>query len=361
MEKQHFMIYGSYGYTGQLIASLACRREMKPILAGRNEKKLQQQAQQLQLDYRVFDLNDTTATEKALGNIAAVIHCAGPFIHTYQAMAQACIRTRTHYLDITGEVDVIKGIMAMNDQALAANIMLMPGGGFDVVPSDCLAYYLKEKMPDANQLILAISAMSDQSHKLMVSRGTLRTMMKGIMEPTYIRDQGKLIPISSDIQARAFPFGKDTTLMCQPISWGDLVSAWWSTKIPHIETYMAAPNWVAPLSKLRNFIKPLLQTWPITNLIDWQINRLPEGPSEEHRRTSQSRIYGEVSNAAGKRIAALLKTPDGYGMTAETTLLLVNKILNGQARPGFQTPASAYGSGLVLEIHGVQREDFDVN
>ncbi len=352
------MIYGSYGYTGQLIASLACNRKMKPILAGRNAKKLLQQAQQLQLDYRVFDLDDTTATDQALGDVVTVIHCAGPFVHTYQAMAQACLRTHTHYLDITGEFNVIEGLMSMSEQALSANIMLMPGAGFDVVPSDCLAYYLKEKMPDADKLILAISAMNDPSHrKLMVSRGTLRTMMNSITETTYMRDQGKLCPISNNIKARAFPFGKDTMFTCEPISWGDLSSAWWSTKIPHIETYMAAPSWITPLRKGLNFVKPLMQAWPIPKLIEWQINCLPEGPTQEQRHSSQSRIYGEVSNASGKRIAALLKTPEGYDLTAESTLLLVSKILNGQVHPGFQTPASAYGSGLVLEINGVQRED----
>src|SRR5215211_4167475 len=135
----NFLIYGSYGYTGQLIVARAIQEGMRPILAGRSEKKLRAQAEQSGLDCRAFSLSDSAKLDSALLDVDAVLHCAGPFVHTYRQMAEACLRTRRHYVDISGEILGFEALAAMDSQAKAAGIMLLPGAGFDVVPSDCLA------------------------------------------------------------------------------------------------------------------------------------------------------------------------------------------------------------------------------
>lgn len=358
MSKNNFLIYGSYGYTGKLIAELACRQGLRPILGGRNKDKLIEQAKLLNLDYRVFDVNNLEATKAALKDFVCVIHCAGPFVDTYKNMAEACIESHTHYLDITGEIEVIENLSKMNSQAQAANIMILPGAGFDVVPSDCLAQHLKSRLANATELTLAIKAKGPKNAGPSVSRGTARTMLNGFSSGAMIRDGGVLKTVPLSWKKRGFDFGDHKETVCTTIGWGDIASAWWSTRIPHIETYMAVPPKFIFISKLLNPIKSLFKWKRLQQVIQDKINKLPEGPTAEMRKQSSSHIYGEAKNAAGDKVVSLLITPEGYDCTAMTTLLIVKKILADNVRVGFQTPSTAYGKDLVLEVPNVTRNDF---
>jgi short subunit dehydrogenase-like uncharacterized protein len=356
--KKNFLIYGSYGYTGNLIAQLSLKQGLQPVLGGRNKEKLMQQAESMNLDYRVFDVNDLEQTRSALKEFIAVIHCAGPFWHTYKTMTQACLDTKTHYLDITGEVMVIEQLMAMNEQAKSAGIMLLPGAGFDVVPSDCLAVYLKNRLPDASELTLVIGGVSNEkSSGPGVSRGTARTMMDGIASGTMIRDKGMLKKVPLSWKTRTFNFGSPKQLLCTSVSWGDLASAWWSTGIPNIETYMALPKKLIRFNRFINPFKAIFNWSLVKHYIEHKISRLPAGPSSKERQNSQAKIYGEVRNNTGGKSAALMTTPNGYELTSLSTLAIMHKIIAGNAPVGFQTPSSAYTKDLVMEIPGVTLVD----
>jgi short subunit dehydrogenase-like uncharacterized protein len=112
---------------------------MKPILAGRNAIAIEELAKKHHLDYRVFALDETARLDAALQEVDMVLHCAGPFSITSRTMVEACLRNKKHYTDITGEISVFESMAALDDKAKAFEIMVMPGVGFDVVPSDCLA------------------------------------------------------------------------------------------------------------------------------------------------------------------------------------------------------------------------------
>src|SRR5919202_492909 len=144
MVESSFLLYGATGYTAQLIREQASEFGLTPILAGRSETKLRPIADKFGLSYRIADLNEPSALDAALADVPVVLHCAGPFSKTAAAMQQACLRTSTHYLDITGEVAVFEQGMALHQQAQQQNVMLMSGVGFDVVPPDCIARYLKD-------------------------------------------------------------------------------------------------------------------------------------------------------------------------------------------------------------------------
>jgi short subunit dehydrogenase-like uncharacterized protein len=98
-------------------------------------------------------LEDTPALDAALMEVPLILHAGGPFYRTYRAVADACLRTRRHYLDVTGEIAVFEGLAALGPAAQEAGVMLLPGVGFDVVPSDCLAAYLKSRLPDATHCL----------------------------------------------------------------------------------------------------------------------------------------------------------------------------------------------------------------
>ncbi|MCA9269835.1 MAG: saccharopine dehydrogenase NADP-binding domain-containing protein, partial [Planctomycetales bacterium] len=95
-----WMLYGAYGYTGRLIAREAAARGMRPTLAGRDADKLRPLADELQLPLQAFSLDDTASVAAKLEGFALVLNCAGPFSQTAGPMIEACLQSRTHYLDI---------------------------------------------------------------------------------------------------------------------------------------------------------------------------------------------------------------------------------------------------------------------
>ena len=61
-----WMIYGANGYTGKLTAAEAVRRGLKPVLAGRDEAAVKQLADELNLPWRVFRLDQPGDVEDGL-------------------------------------------------------------------------------------------------------------------------------------------------------------------------------------------------------------------------------------------------------------------------------------------------------
>ena len=171
-----WMIYGANGYTGELIARNARGQGLKPILAGRREAKVAPLAEQEGLEYRVFSLDDPDTLADELADVDLVLHCAGPFSRTSRAMLEGCLKARTHYLDITGEVAVFEHVFAQAARVEQAGIIACPGVGFDVIPTDCVAARLKEALPDARELSLGFSTRSG------LSPGTAKTLVEGLAD-----------------------------------------------------------------------------------------------------------------------------------------------------------------------------------
>ena len=104
-----WMIYGANGYTGELIGREAKRQGMTPILAGRSAAKIAALARELKLPSKAFRLEAPSDIVEALRGVRLVLNCAGPFSKTADALMRACIAAKAHYLDITGEIDVLDG------------------------------------------------------------------------------------------------------------------------------------------------------------------------------------------------------------------------------------------------------------
>src|SRR3982751_3462003 len=164
MSEGRFLIYGANGYTGELITRYAVERGMKPVLAGRNAIAIEALAKKHHLEYRVFSLDETDRLDAALNEVEVVLHCAGPFSLTSSRMVEGCLRNKKHYTDITGEIAVFEAMMSLDGKAKDAGVMVMPGVGFDVVPSDCLALHLKNRLPSATHLLLAFYGLGKLSH-----------------------------------------------------------------------------------------------------------------------------------------------------------------------------------------------------
>ena len=346
-----FLVYGSYGYTGQLIVELAIKEGMHPLLAGRDEKKLRAQAEKYNLEYRAFSLDETAKLDSALLEVDAVLHCAGPFVLTFRQMADACIRTKRHYVDISGEIEGFEALVKMSDDAKKANIMLLPGGGFDVVPSDCLAAYLKGRLPTATHFRLFIRGVGGG-----VSRGTARSGAENMHRQGRIRKAGKIVQVPPAWQVLEQDFGRGPVKVVS-IGWGDVSTSYHSTGVPNIETYFAVKSPAILLLRLTRAIGPLIYTRPVRNFLKWVIGWAnPHGPSPEQNKNGFNLMVGEMRDA-DKVIRTKLRTPEGYRITALTTVEIMKRILKGDYKPGFQTPSLAYGMDFIMQFEGVERED----
>lgn len=351
----NFLLYGANGYTGQLIAEAAAGYGLSPILAGRNEAKITDLASRYGFDHKVFDLQSPQQLDEALEGVEVVLHAAGPFIHTARPMIEACLRTKTHYLDITGEIPVFELAHQYDEAARSAGIMIMPGVGFDVVPTDCLALYLKEQLPDADHLKLAFSALGGG-----VSHGTATTAVEMLGKPGAIREDGKIVEVPIGHKAMWVPFHQKE-LFCMTIPWGDVSTAYYTTGIPNIETYTGIKPSAYKLMKGQRYLNWLLRQQFVKDLAKKWVEKQPAGPDAEQRAHSQGVVWGEVKNARGEKRQARQVGPEGYTLTIHSSLIITRKVLQGHAPVGFQTPAGAYGAGLVLEIEGVERQDLPVS
>ncbi len=345
-----FLIYGAYGYTGELIAREAVARGLKPILAGRNAERLNTLADELGLDRRAFALDDRETLLAALEAVPFVLHCAGPFARTARPMAEACLLTGTHYVDITGEIGVFLTLAGMDGAAKEANVMLLPGAGFDVVPTDCLALHLKEHLPSATHLELAFQGSPGLSH------GTALTALEHLGEGAAVRRNGRIERVPALARSREVDFGKGP-IRVDLIPWGDVATAFYSTGIGNVETYTRLTPGVRFLLKMSRYLGPLFQSAPVQALMKALVRQAPPGPTAEQRERWSSYVWGEVRDAAGQAARARLRCAEGYKFTALSALTIAQKVLEGDAPAGFQTPAKAYGADLVLEVPGTSRED----
>lgn len=344
-----YLIYGANGYTGELIAREAVSRGQRPILAGRNAAAVERLARELRLEARVFALEDRRALDAALGDVAAVLHCAGPFSRTFRPMAEACMRMRSHYLDITGEVPVFEALAARDAEARAAGVLLLPGVGFDVVPTDCLAAHLAARLPTATCLRLALLALG------RASRGTSTTVVENLHRGGLVRRAGRLTPVPLAHRTRRFDFGRGPrAAVCIP--WGDVSTAYHSTGIPDIEVYLAAPWTVRAGLRLTRPLAPLLATGAVRGWLTRRVQAGPPGPTAAERARGASVVVGEVEDPRGGRAAARLRGPEGYAFTVLTALRALERVLSEAPRAGFATPSRAFGADFVLEIPGVARQ-----
>ncbi len=345
-----YLIYGANGYTGTLTARLAAARGHRPILAGRSAPEVERLGRELGLPSRVFALDDPRNIDAGLEGIKVVLHCAGPFSRTAKPMAEACLRTKVHYLDITGEAEVFESLAARNAEARTAGVMLLPGAGFDVVPSDCLAAHLKRRLPTARRLALGFQARG------RLSRGTATTMAENLHRGGLVRRGGVLTPVPAAWKTRTIDFGRGP-VTAMTIPWGDVSTAFHSTGIPDIEVYTAAPASLRVAARLSRYLRPILVSGPGQRFLKARIRSGAPGPTDAERARGKCLLWGEAEDATGRRVVSRLQTPEGYTLTALASLAIVERVLAGEAPPGFQTPSRAYGPDFVLAIEGVTRTD----
>jgi short subunit dehydrogenase-like uncharacterized protein len=334
----------------QLIAKAAVARGVRPILAGRNLDKVKAVADPLGLTARAFDRSEPARIDAAIKDISALLCAAGPFSATSRPAADACLRNRVHYLDVTGEIDVFEALAARDAEAETRGVTLLPGVGFDVVPSDCLAAHLKRRLPDAKDLKLYLSLGAN------MSRGTGKTMIEAIGAGTRLRRKGRIVSrdraergraISEKARSRrsrsvgatsrlrfirpAFPTSRFNSRRCRR-----------SERSPaRLGSSSHSSDWTSCKASSRRALTAC------------------QRGSEAARGAGRAVLVGVARNENGQTVRSRLRTPEGYTLTAETAFDAAQRVAAGEVKPGFQTPSLAFDADYILNFDGVTREDLN--
>jgi short subunit dehydrogenase-like uncharacterized protein len=344
------LIYGATGYTGRLIIRELQRRGIEPVLAGRNAVRLSVLAEEFDLPFRAAPLHSPKELDSALGGVSVVLHAAGPFSGTARPMLDACLRVNAHYLDVTGEVGAIEAVRARDVEFRERGLMAMPGVGFDVVPSDCLAARVATRLPGATHLRIGITGLD------FATRGSAKTLIEHAGRTVLVRRDGRLERVRPGSRVHTFNFGHGPRRTLG-VSWGDVASAYYTTGIPNIEVYFEATPRLDAMVAAERWLGSLLRTAPAQVWLKAHADLLPEGPTDEEREAHQMVLVAEAEDATGQRVCSRLRTAEAYTLTATAAAAIVDRVLRGDLERGFQTPARVYGADFVMSLPGVSGDD----
>lgn len=345
-----FVVYGATGYTGRLIVERAVSRGHQPLLAGRDATTLAELAARFGLRYRVARL-DQPAELRALAAAAPVLlNAAGPFTVTAPVLLDACLAACTHYADVAGEVLALDAAAQRHPDAVGRGIMVMPAVGFDVVPSDCLATYVARQLPEATTLRLGLQGLDH------MSRGSARTIIQQLGRGVWVRRDGQLRTVTPGSLRHTFDFGAGPR-PAVAVSWGDVVSAFFSTGIPNIQVFFAETLPLRGAVAAHRTWGWLLSGPGWQKLLQSNARWLPDGPSAAQRRAGSVTIVAEATAPDGRRASARLRTPEVYTLSAISAVEALERMHAGDVQPGFQTPSRVWGPDFALSLEGVTRVD----
>ena len=343
MNERKWMIYGANGFSAMLAIEESVKRGLKPVLAGRSPA-IEKIAQKFDLDFQIFSLSSVNEVASQIKGLTVVANCAGPFSETAETMIQACIQAKVHYIDITGEISVYDYANQCDREAVSANIVLCPGVGSDVIPTDCLAKYLKDECPDATHLKMGWHHTGSKA-----SKGTAKTAAQGLFLGGKVRKNGKMVEVPLAYKEKVIDFGVGE-YNTMTIPWGDVFTAYHSTGIPNIEFYYSrSPRSVKKIRRYRRFIGLFNFKWVIKLLQHW-IERNWKQPTNEIRKKGKSFFWGEVKNPNGKTVTARFSTGDGYNVTAVGVAVVAEYLLQHCDQKGYYTPSILMGKELVKKI-----------
>jgi short subunit dehydrogenase-like uncharacterized protein len=371
------VVLGATGYTGKLVVEYLSKsssgRFIKWAVAGRSEAKVKEFLATIgssETPVVVADCTDGASLDKLCAATTVVIACAGPFALIGMPVVDACMRNKTHYVDITGEFQFVRQVIEKyHDQAVDQGTFIVPCCGFDSVPSD-IGNFVAHKT--AGQQLQEVRGF--YKVKGSASGGTLAsictifsTIQKKDLSPASLNPPGAKAGVPSvvragvkketDLGAYSGPFlmagtnervvrrsnaflGRPNVLYCEAVA-GPFMYALVNTFALYlVGIFMGVPF-------LRFFVKKFLTPQG-------------SGPSAASRSGGMSRTVFRATPASGSPFYVTFPIPmDPYDVTAvfvAESACSVLDILSNNAksecglRGGVLTPASAFGSVLLERL-----------
>ena len=233
---------------------------------------------------------------------------------------EASIRNGVHYIDTAAELDSYRLAETLGAEARAAGITLLPGGGGSVAMLGSLAGHAVARVQNPRKIQIAMHVSGG------MSRGSAISATENMTAETLARVDGELVTVANSI--RKFDFGQGAVESFQ-VTLPDLITIWRATGVPDIETFVHLTGDGFPTGDL---------------------SLLPDGPSDEERLANRYQAIVEVTDVLGKVFRSLLDTVNGYSFTAIAVAKAGRRVLAGEVRGGFQTPAGLFGNGFAETI-----------
>ncbi len=339
------LVYGATGFSGGLLVDGLGGERV--VLGGRDAATLARMAATSGSEWRAFGLDEAAVVDAALGDVAVVVNCAGPFRETAAPMMAACLRNGTHYLDIAGEWPVFAHAMQLTAAAAAAKIVLLPGIGFSITATDCVLAMAAAAMPDCARLRLAVS------RPRRIARGSVQTILALNDAAVRVRRCGVVEALPAGRLSREFDFGQGPA-HAVAVTWPDVFTAQGTTGINNIETYIEG-GWGTQAA-----IRAGAVFAPVTAAAaaPWLRAASALNDSAPAKAASDPGIVIVVeAEDRWRRVQTLrLRSLDGYSVTTATAAAAVCRILDDDMRlrieekVGFTTPARLFGADFILGL-----------
>ena len=330
------VVYGATGYTGRLVTAALVEAGQQPVLAGRNRSALEALAAPRGLEVRVGGLHDVD-----LAGTVVLINCAGPFSLTQAPLVEACLRRGVHYLDLAGEVQEHTAIARRDSEGRHAGVLLLPGAGFGIVPSETLLAHVAARLPGAERAELALRTVGTPS------RGTAEVVLGQLRTPGVQRRQGRLVEAPAGREKRRVDFGDgDGPRVVVTNPWrADVLAA--VPTVPALTTLMAFPRPVRALMRV-----------PHGALGRRVAHTLPEGPTPTQLEEGRAAVWARAHRGR-ERVTSVVTGPDPYLWTAAVATLCLSRVLLGEHLSGYRRPSELWGPDMGLDLPGVDRRDLD--
>ncbi|MDX2196812.1 MAG: saccharopine dehydrogenase NADP-binding domain-containing protein [Cytophagales bacterium] len=337
------LVYGANGFTAQLVIAELVNKGLRPTLAGRS-KKIIKIAQNYGLNYKIFEIWNKQNTIQNIDGHKLLINLAGPYHDTFAPILEACLATHTHYIDAEGDVHMLQEMYRYHEKTVKAEIMLLPGVGFAIAPTDILGYMLTHKIEHGVQLKYAIHA------GIKASKGTIKSFLHSLQTPGLTRaDKNMITSLPAAKKMDMQVLDKKFKTYLHP--WrGDSFASWLSCGVPDIETYSTFPAWVVLL--LKNYpLSVAIGKWKIAKKI---ITAQGMQNISEADTTTQCYLSATLTSKSGENYTLKMIGPEPYLFTSKLISNAAQKVLDGKYKIGYQTPATAYGATLIDNIEGVK-------
>lgn len=361
-------VYGASGYTGKLIVAELRRRGVDDVvLSGRRADALRAVAADHGYDASVVRPaahDDAAALRAALEGCVAVIAAAGPFSAVGDGIAAAAAETGTHYVDTTGEQPFIRRVLDVHGpRAAKRGAAMVSGMGFDYAPGEMLCALACEGLGPLDELVLAYAMRG-----FGATRGTMKSalvMLGGdevIWRDGAFREVGLRQPTGERFDfGPGFGVQRVTRYPC-----GEVVMVPRHVDVRTIRaritsaTFAMHPKAAAAVPVIVP-VTALLMRAGLRGVLEKAIDRLPEGPPVDERRSAAFTIVAEAHPAGGGApVRATLRGTDVYGLTAVTTVEgALRMAADGYDRAGGLAPAEAYDARSFLDTLGEHGVTYD--
>ena len=361
----HVVVFGATGYTGRLVVESLVERGVRPVLAGRRERPLNQLACTLGgLDVRTADLAEPDSVRALVSEGDVLVTTVGPFERLGDVAADAAASQGAHYLDSTGEVGFVRRLQkrypaAASDDAAAPGDAprgtMLPAFGYDYVPGILAGSLALERAGDRAET-LRVGYFAPGAGPTGLSGGTMTTMLEELSKPFLVwRDHRWQKPgrmprqhtFTVDGAKRNAVMVPGTEIVFLPEAFPEVANievfnGWFSAPGPVMKAALPAMAVAGSSSLARKALGK-----GITALTGSE-----GGPSASERAKSSSLAIAVVTDSRGETVSEVrVAGPNVYTLTGHLLAAGAEHVLKDRSRArGVVGPLQAFGMEGLVEL-----------